>query len=93
MLSPDQISSELAGEIVIMDVRKGVYHGVEGVSAFIWKQLAAPISVETICQRVMAEYDVEMSRCQEDVVALVQKLLDEGLVQLVSSTAAKVPAT
>jgi hypothetical protein len=86
-LSTKQISSELGGEIVIMNLQNGVYHGVQGVSAFIWKLLAQPISAQEICDRVMAEYDVEASRCRNDVIALVQQLLDEGLVELDSSPA------
>jgi Coenzyme PQQ synthesis protein D (PqqD) len=90
MLSPQQISSELGGEIVIMDLKNGIYHGVDGVSAFIWNQLARPIFVRDVCDRVAAEYDVDLSRCETDVIALIQQLLDEGLVKLVYTSPAKV---
>jgi hypothetical protein len=90
MLSPQQISSELGGEIVIMDLKNGVYHGVQGVSAFIWHLLSRPISIQEICDRVAGEYDVEPSRCEADVMTLVQQLLNEGLVNLVHSSSAKV---
>jgi hypothetical protein len=89
-LSPRQISSELGGEVVIMDLQKGVYHGVQGVSAFIWNLLAQPISIQEICDRVTGEYEVESSRCQSDVMALIQQLLDEGLVDLVHPSSRKV---
>jgi hypothetical protein len=90
MLSRGQISSELGGEIVIMDLENGVYHGVQGVSAFIWNQLGKPISVREICDRVTGEYDVDASRCQADVITLIQQLLDEGLVEFVHSSSSKV---
>jgi len=90
MLSPQQISSELGGEVVIMDLQKGVYHGVQGVSAFIWHLLGQPISIQEICDRVTGEYDVESARCQTDVLTLIQQLLDEGLVQLVHPSSRKV---
>lgn len=84
-LSKRQISSELGGEIVIMNLQSGVYHGVQGVGGFIWNLLGRPISVAEVCDRVVGEYDVELGRCQSDVIALIQQFLDEGLVDLDSS--------
>lgn len=85
ILSPRQISSQLAGEIVIMDLHNGVYHGAQGVAAFIWNLLGSPISIQDICRRVTGEYEVDEARCQTDVIALIQQLLDQGLVKLVHS--------
>jgi Coenzyme PQQ synthesis protein D (PqqD) len=84
-LSPHQISSTLGDEIVIMNHQTGVYHGVQGVSAFVWNLLAQPISVQNICDRVIAEYNVDPPRAQADVLNLLNQLLQEGLVVLVDS--------
>jgi len=82
-LSPGQISSRLGDEIVIMNLQTGVYHGVQGVSAFVWNLLAQPVQVQNICDRVAAEYNVDLPRCQADILNLLNQLLQEGLVVLV----------
>jgi hypothetical protein len=79
-LSREQVASRLGDEIVIMNLQTGVYHGVEGVSAFIWNLLSHPITMGDICARVMAEYNVDEARCRADVMHLLGQLIQEGLI-------------
>ncbi len=37
--SSDQISSDLLGEAVILDLKQGVYHGLDATGARIWNLL------------------------------------------------------
>lgn len=80
---PDLLANEFDGEVVVLNLRDGVYYGLEDVGARIWQLLQQPITVEGICQVLVAEYDVEPDRCRRDVRALVGDLAARGLVELV----------
>jgi len=83
----DQVSSLLGDEVVILNLGTGVYHGVDGVAAFVWKQLDKPITVGELCDAVIKEYDVDADRCRADLTALLADLAKNGLVQISNATA------
>lgn len=80
--SPDQVSSELDGEIVVLNHRDGVYFGLDGgVGALVWRTVQNPVRVAEVLAAVMDAYDVERERCTRDVFGLLQELRRAGLVQ------------
>jgi hypothetical protein len=81
-VSREQISSQLSGDVVILDLKGGVYHGLEGTGAWIWNQIQQPKAVGQIIDAMLAEYDVEPERCRRDIVALLGELARNGLVEV-----------
>lgn len=77
-----QISSNLAGEEVILQLESGVYYGLESVGAFIWTQLQQPHTVGDICDAVCAEYDVTPEQCRQDTIEFLSGLLDAQLIEV-----------
>ena len=51
--SRDQVSSDLAGETVLLSMKTAHYYGLQEVGARIWSLLTQPVSVSTICDEVM----------------------------------------
>ena len=82
-----QVTSELAGETAILNVQSGVYYGLDPIGALIWNQLQMPRAVSDIQNVITTEYDVEPERCARDLVALLEKLLAEGLIEVKESSA------
>ncbi|MEW6637015.1 MAG: lasso peptide biosynthesis PqqD family chaperone [Actinomycetota bacterium] len=80
--SRDQVSSDLGGEAAILDLKGGTYYGLDEVGHRIWGLIQQPRSVREIRDVLVEEYDVEPDRCERDVVALLQRLADEGLVEV-----------
>lgn len=78
----DQVSSDLKGEVAILDLKAGVYYGLDEVGARIWNLLQEPKIVSEIRNTLLEEYDVEPDRCERDLLALLQRLADEGLVEV-----------
>lgn len=76
------VACELGDEVAILNLESGTYYGLDAVGARIWKLLASPIAVSEIRDSLLQAYEVDAVRCEADVVALVEKLLDEGLVEL-----------
>lgn len=80
--SPDQVSSELNGEVVVLNHQDGVYFGLDaGVGALIWRTLQTPRRVGEIMAAVMDAYDVDRDRCTHDVTSLLNELLRAGLIR------------
>jgi len=80
--SKGQVSSDLGGEVAILDLERGTYFGLDEVGARIWELVREPISVSEVQATVVEEYDVEPARAERDVLALLQRLVDEGLVEV-----------
>jgi len=78
---PDDIAfRDIAGEAVVLNLSTGIYFGLDAVGTRIWHLLAEHGSSEPVVNALLAEYDVEEGRLRRDVEALIQHLLDKGLV-------------
>jgi hypothetical protein len=80
--SNDQVSSDLAGETVLLSMKTAHYYGLADVGARIWSMVREPMSVSAICDSIAREYDVSPDRCQADVVRFLQELAQHGLVEV-----------
>ena len=78
----DQVSSDLGGEVAILDLKAGVYYGLDAVGARIWSLIEEPRTVNEIRDILLEEYDVEPERCERDLLVLLRRLADEGLVEV-----------
>lgn len=81
-LTNNQIASKVADETVILNHDKGSYYGLDEVGAVVWDQLEKGAqSIDTLCEAVTAEYDVEFDGCKDDISHLLKELIAEGLVE------------
>jgi Coenzyme PQQ synthesis protein D (PqqD) len=84
----DQVSCDLAGEAAILNIKNGVYYGLDPVGARIWSLMQEPRAVAEIQNTITGEYDVDPERCARDLAELLEKLLAEGLIEVKESSAA-----
>lgn len=77
-----QLSTTLAGEVVILDVEKGVYFGLANVGTLIWNLLQTPRRVSEIVDRIVSEYDIRRDVAENDLYALLADLAARGLIQV-----------
>lgn len=81
-----QVSSDLGGEAVILDLDSGVYFGLNQVGAVIWSLLREPRTLAEIEGAILAEYEVESARCRADLLRLLGELEAERLVEVRDAT-------
>ena len=84
----DQVATELAGEVVILDLKSEMYYGLNAVGARIWALIQEPTSPDQIRDTILAEYEVEPERCEGDILALLQDMAARGLVEVKHETPA-----
>lgn len=87
-VAKDQVSCDLAGEVVILDLKTGVYYGLDSVGARIWNLIQEPKPVRDIRDMLLNEYDVTSDRCERDLYGLLQELAAVGLLEVTGETAA-----
>lgn len=84
----NQISSDLGGESVILNMQTGVYHGLNEVGARVWDLIEKPKAVKEIKQVLLEEYEVEADVCTDDLFSLLNELKTAGLIKVTNETAA-----
>jgi hypothetical protein len=82
----DQVSTDLGGEMAILNLKSGVYYGLDAVGARIWDLIQGPRTVHEIRDVIVEEYDVELERCERDLFALLDQLARENLIEVTHET-------
>ena len=82
VVSKDQVSSDLAGEIAILNLKAGAYYGLDDVGARVWNLIQEPRRVSEVRDAILDEYDVESDRCEHDLIALLEKMAAEELIEI-----------
>ncbi len=77
----DLYTSDLEDEMVMMNLDRGFYYGLETVATVIWKQLAQPHSVVDLVDYLLTRYsDVDRATCEQETLAFLNDLFEEELV-------------
>jgi hypothetical protein len=82
VVSNDQLSTTLSGEVVILGLRDALYYGLDDVGARIWDLVQTPRSLDQIVDHIVAAYDVGREAALPDVARLLIELRDRGLVTI-----------
>ena len=84
---PNQVSSSLGDEAVILELTQGIYYGLNEVGARIWTLLKDPRPVGEIRDVLLDEYDTVTATVTRDLLALLTELADRGLIEVRDGTA------
>jgi hypothetical protein len=70
------------GETVLLDQARGKYFALNESGGIVWRLVRRPqgATIAEIVGAVEAEYDAPVARVRADVVALLTRLLRDGLV-------------
>lgn len=88
---PDQVSSDLGGEAVILHLKDGTYYGLNEVGARVWSLIQQPRRVAAIVAALLGEYEVEPAECERDLLALLGDLAAHELIEVGYAPGASVP--
>jgi hypothetical protein len=77
----EQVSSDLGGETAILNLKNGVYYGLNPVGTRIWELIQKPIAISQIREIILEEYDVSYEQCERDIMTLLENLSAEGLIE------------
>lgn len=79
-VSPDALSRELDGEVLVLDLRSSLYFGMTGTAARIWQLIEAGEPRETMVATLAREFAADRQVIEADVDAFVSDLTARGLI-------------
>lgn len=80
--APDQVSSDLGGEAVILNLKNGTYYGLNEVGAFVWERIQQPQTALALRDMLLAEYEVEVEQCEQDLLELLSTMAAHNLIEV-----------
>ena len=80
--SPAMIGADVDGEIVLIGVETGRYHGLDTVGSAIWRALETPIRVDALCAKMVAHFEGDAATITDETRAFLARLLSGGVATL-----------
>ena len=83
----DQVSCDLAGEAAILNLKTGIYYGLNVVGARIWDLIQSPKTVTGVRDALLEEFEVDAELCQNDLITLLEELKEQELIEICDDAA------
>jgi hypothetical protein len=84
VMSHEQLSCDLAGDAAIVNLKNGVYYGLDPVGARIWNLIREPVTFAEVRDTLIRDYDVEPVRLESAIHDFLKQLADQGLIEIQS---------
>jgi len=82
--NPDAMSASIEDSIVILDVQGQSFFSSNDVGSFIWRLIQRPQTLSDIKRAVLAEYEVDETKCEKDISRFLEQLLQTNLAKEVT---------
>lgn len=82
IVAKDVVSCDLVEEAALLNLKDGVYYGLNPVGARIWNLIQKPRKVGEILEILLDEYDVDQDTCQNDLFELLEQLFENELIKV-----------
>ncbi|HEV2388547.1 MAG TPA: PqqD family protein [Candidatus Acidoferrales bacterium] len=78
---------QVGEESVLLNLEKESYYGLDPVGTRMWGALTRAVTVEAAYQELLAEYEVDAAQLRRDMAGLIEKLVENGLLETSPSPA------
>jgi hypothetical protein len=79
-IQDDVLFQELQGEAVLLNLKTGVYLGLNQIGTRIWQLLQEDGSLGRVMEVMLREYDVAQEKLAQDLLDLVGQMEKQGLL-------------
>jgi len=77
-----QVSAEIDGEVVVMDVVEGKYIGFNDIASAVWRGLESSPTVAALCAELVRDFEGDPEAIRKDVMELLTRLDELGLIEV-----------
>lgn len=74
--------TEQNGDGVLLDIKKGLYYGLNEIGTTIWQMLKKDVELEGIILTIAREYDAPLELIQLDVKVIIDELYKLKLIEI-----------
>jgi hypothetical protein len=83
---PANVSFSVVGEdAFLLNTQTNKYYGLEKVGARLWELLNEGKSLKDAYQNVLSEYEVDPAQLEQDLLDLLERLREHGLVEILET--------
>ena len=75
-------------ETVLLNLEAECYYGLDEIGTRMWQLLTTAASIEDAYAELFAEFDVDAELLRQNLSELLERLVDKGLLQLLSGDTA-----
>lgn len=79
------VSAPMGDELAMMDLDSGKYLVLDRIGAIVWEEIAEPIRVGDLIDRLEARFAVARDQCEADVLTFLGQLETRGLLRAVEA--------
>jgi hypothetical protein len=79
-IQDDVLFQELQGETVLLNLKTGVYLGLNQIGTRIWQLLQEDGALSRVLEVMLQEYDVTQEKLAKDLLDLVGQMEKQGLL-------------
>lgn len=76
-------ASDMDGETVMLSIETGKYYNLGQMGGAIWSLIENPIKIQDIINKLMEEYNVTKTQCEEEVLSFVNELYEQSLIEII----------
>ena len=80
--SPDQVSGDLDGKVVLLSIENGEYYNMNEVGSRIWALLEKPMAVSELIDRLLSEFEIDRPTCENETAAFLEQLQKDRLLKV-----------
>ena len=82
ILPANVLISNVSGESVLLNLRSERYFGLNDVGTRMLTVLTNSSSIQTAHETLLEEYDVESEALRQDLIDLIDRLVEQGLLEI-----------
>lgn len=79
---PEQLTSEIDGKVILLEVDSGQYFSFDEISTDIWNRLDSTPLLAELCSALAKDYDADLTTIQMDVYKLIGLLAANNLIEI-----------
>ena len=80
-LAEDIIFQEVGGEVILLTLASGEYHGLNEVGSFIFKHISEGKNEKETLRSLVQEFDVDEKSGAQDLSELLSQLIEKGILK------------
>jgi hypothetical protein len=68
------------GELVLLDVARGDYFGLDALGARLWEGIINGRTPHEVAEEITQDYEVDLAKSVDDLTRLADELVERGLL-------------